>query len=78
MTFTGIMLSFVVALLSAIVYMLHMLLSEVERLNRRASDDKTEFSSKIRTKSQKIRANRLTDASKQWLQARGAADKGVR
>ena len=78
MTFTEIILSFVAVLLSAIGCLLHMILCEIESLNRHASDEKTEFHASIRMKSHKNRANRLTDTSKQWLQARSAADKEVR
>ena len=78
MTFTEIILSFVAVLLSAIGCLLHMILCEIESLNRHASDEKTEFHANTRMKSHKNRANRLTDTSKQWLQARIAADKEVR
>ena len=78
MTFTEIILSFVAVLLSAIGCLLYMILCEIESLNRHASDEKTEFHANTRMKSHKNRANRLTDTSKQWLQARSAADKEVR
>lgn len=78
MTFTEIILSFVAVLLSAIGCLLHMILCEIESLNRHASDEKTKFHANTRMKSHKNRANRLTDTSKQWLQARSAADKEVR
>lgn len=78
MTFTEIILSFVAVLLSAIGCLLHMILCEIESLNRHVSDEKAEFQARIRMKLRKNRANRLTDTSKQWLQARSAADKEVR
>ena len=78
MTFIGILLSLVAVLLYVTAGLLYMILREIESLNRHVSDEKTEFHVNARMKSHKNRANRLTDASKQWLQARGAADKGVR
>lgn len=78
MTFTEILLSFVVVLLSAIGCLMYMILCEIKILNRHVSGEKAEFHTSIRTKPRKNRANRLTDTSKQWLQARGAADKEVR
>lgn len=78
MTFIEIMLSFAVVLLSAIGCLLYMILCEIESLNRHVSDEKAEFQARIRMKLRKNRANRLTDTSKQWLQARSAADKEVR
>lgn len=76
--FIEIMLSFVAVLLSAIGCLLYMILCEIENLNRHVSDEKAEFQARIRMKLRKNRANRLTDTSKQWLQARSAADKEVR
>ena len=76
--FIEIMLSFAVVLLSAIGCLLYMILCEIESLNRHVSDEKAEFQARIRMKLRKNRANRLTDTSKQWLQARSAADKEVR
>lgn len=78
MMFIEIMLSFVAVLLSAIGCLLYMILCEIENLNRHVSDEKAEFQARIRMKLRKNRANRLTDTSKQWLQARSAADKEVR
>lgn len=78
MTFIGILLSLVAVLLYVTVGLLYMILREIESLNRNVSDGKTEFHGNTRMKSHKNRANRLTDASKQWLQARSAADKEVR
>lgn len=78
MTFAEIALSFVVVLLSAIGTMLYVILYEIESLNQSVLDEKAEFNAKIRMKPRKNRANRLTDTSKQWLQARGAADKEVK
>ena len=78
MTFIEIMLSFVAVLLSAIGCLLYMILCEIENLNRNVSDEKAEFHTNTRMRSHKDRANRLTDTSKQWLQARSAADKEVR
>lgn len=78
MTFIEIMLSFVAVLLSAIGCLLYMILCEIESLNRHVSDEKVESHANTRMRSHKNRANRLTDTSKQWLQARSAADKEVR
>lgn len=79
MTFIEIMLSFVVlVLLPAILLMLHKIWHEIESLNRHVSDEKAEFHTNIRVKAHKNRAKRLTDTSKQWIQARSAADKEVR
>lgn len=78
MTFIEILLSFVAVLLSAIGCLLYMILCEIESLNRQVSGEKAEFHTSIRMKPHKNRANRLTDTSKQWLQARSAADKEVR
>ena len=78
MTFAEIALSFVVVLLSAIGTMLYVILYEIESLNQSVLDEKAEFNAKIRMKPRKNRAKRLTDTSKQWLQARGAADKEVK
>ena len=75
MTFIEIMLSFAVVLLSAIGCLLYMILCEIESLNRHVSDEKVESHANTRMRSHKNRANRLTDTSKQWLQARSAADK---
>ena len=78
MTFIGALLSLVAVLLYATAGLLYMVFREIERLNRNVSGGKTEFHVNARVKSNKNRANRLTDTSKQWLQARGAADKGAR
>lgn len=78
MTFVEIALSFVVVLLSAIGIMLYVILYEIESLNQSVLDEKAVFHAKTRMKPRKNRANRLTDTSKQWLQARSAADKEVR
>ena len=78
MTFIEILLSFAAVLICAIVCLLYMILCEVDSLKWRVSDEKTEFHVNTRMKSHKNRANRLTDTSKQWLQARSAADKEVR
>lgn len=79
MIFYGIMLLALIAIfLSVIGLMIYMLLCEVKSLNRHVSDEKAEFQARIRMKPRKNRANRLTDSSKQWLQARSAADKEVR
>lgn len=78
MTFIEILLSFVAVLLYSIGCLLYMILCEIESLNRHVSDKKTEFRVNARMKSHKNRANRLTDTSKQWLQARSAADKEVK
>lgn len=78
MTFIGTLLSLIAVLLYVTAGLLYMILREIESLNRHVSDGKTEFHGNTRMKSHKNRANRLTDASKQWLQARSAADKEVR
>ena len=78
MTFIGILLSLVAFLLYATAGLLYMILREIKTLNKHVSDEKTEFHVNTRMRSHKNRANRLTDTSKQWLQARSAADKEVR
>ena len=78
MTFIGTLLSLVAVLLYVTAGLLYMILREIKSLNRHVLGGKTEFHVNARVKSNKNRANRLTDASKQWLQARSAADKEVR